>query len=483
MTRGTSRGLAVIATAIAVACQAASAAWAEVGAPDATVQAVAADAQFLEYAPPPAAPGVVCLVDSGVDPNPDTSPILAGSYALEPGTDTADELSKVNPPVQPGNHPDGHGTYMAMIMAAPANGWGMVGIAPTSVRVFNVKTLAAGQASFSFGAYGYAINQCIDKPLGISGISVINLSLGSASQPPASDVQDFEDTVGEARVQGFNVVAAAGNDAGTVLYPAAASGVLGVGATNANPSSIGVLCPFSDRGSALSVLAPGCGTQSEPSGGGDGIDVAFSDDGSRAWSYGTSDASAVVSSVLASLRAYDPNITAEQAGSCITSTLVDGGNLDAAAAFRACGLGAVVDQGMVAYARATARQESAVQTAPAQSNLSRAPAPTVTAPRWATCPRVTEVRFEHGALTVSVTSVPAKARLRLDVERAVSHHRFVTVASTTTALRHATVKVRRWSRAALLFVRSRVRSLVAHIVPRKTATGISRTQASVCGPS
>jgi hypothetical protein len=52
---------------------------AEVGVPAGTVQQAAADAQFLQYAPP--VPGVICLVDSGVDPSPDTTPILAGSHA------------------------------------------------------------------------------------------------------------------------------------------------------------------------------------------------------------------------------------------------------------------------------------------------------------------------------------------------------------------------------------------------------------------
>ena len=237
----------------------ASAASAEVGAPAATVQAIAADAQFLEYAPPPASPGVVCLIDSGVDPNPDTTPILAGSYALQPGTDTADELSKLNPRIDPGGHPDGHGTYMAMVMAAPVNGWGLVGIAPTSVRVYNVKAMAAGEPTFSFGRYGYAINHCIDGPTGGSGMSVINLSLGSASQPTTSDLAGFEDTVAAARLQGFSVVAAAGNGGTSVGYPAAAAGVLGVGATDANPTTTWVFSVrSSDRGSPLSVLAPGC---------------------------------------------------------------------------------------------------------------------------------------------------------------------------------------------------------------------------------
>ena len=83
----------------------------------------------------------------------------------------------------PGGHPDGHGTYMAMIMAAPANGWGMVGLAPTSVRVYNLKVLAAGQTTFSFPEYAAAI---FLPGLGSSmPVTVVNLSLGSATQPAA----------------------------------------------------------------------------------------------------------------------------------------------------------------------------------------------------------------------------------------------------------------------------------------------------------
>jgi hypothetical protein len=42
-----------------------------------TEQAQAADAAFLAYAPaPPGPPGALCLVDTGVHPNPDTTPGL-----------------------------------------------------------------------------------------------------------------------------------------------------------------------------------------------------------------------------------------------------------------------------------------------------------------------------------------------------------------------------------------------------------------------
>ena len=215
MTGPRSRGMGVAVGLIAGLFASASAASAEVGAPAATVQAIAADAQFLEYAPPPASPGVVCLIDSGVDPNPDTTPILAGSYALQPGTDTADELSKLNPRIDPGGHPDGHGTYMAMIMAAPVNGWGMVGIAPTSVRVYNVKALPAGHDTFSFSEYANAIVQCADRPAGVV-MKVVNLSIGSGTQPTAADADAIQNAVDAARGHDLTVVGAAGNDAGPV---------------------------------------------------------------------------------------------------------------------------------------------------------------------------------------------------------------------------------------------------------------------------
>jgi hypothetical protein len=163
---------------------------AEVGVPAGTVQQAAADAQFLQYAPAPAVPGVICLVDSGVDPNPDTTPILAGSYALSSDTNTEDELAALNPPL-PGGHPDGHGTYMAMIAAAPANGWGMVGLAPTSVRVYNVKALAAGQTTFGFAEYALAIYHCQALSSSIP-VTVVNLSLGSGIQPTGSELEALE---------------------------------------------------------------------------------------------------------------------------------------------------------------------------------------------------------------------------------------------------------------------------------------------------
>jgi Subtilase family len=470
--RTASRGLVAGLAAVAAGLWAAAApAAGEVGAPAATVQAIAADAQFLEYAPPPAAPGVVCLIDSGVDPNPDTTPILAGSYAMEPGTDTDDELSKLNPPIEPGNHPDGHGTYMAMIMAAPVNGWGMVGIAPTSVRVYNVKALGAGQTTFTFTEYANAIVHCASEPIGVSGLSVVNLSLGSTTAPTPAESSDLSIAVGDAREVGLDVVGSAGNSGAGVAYPAAVSGVLAVGATDANPATLGVLCQSSNRGPGLGLLAPGCGSQSEPGGGGGGIDVAFSDDGTPAWASGTSEASAIVSSVLASMRAYGPQLTADQAQVCVTSTAVNGGNLDAAAAFRACGLGGIVAEGLAAYRAATtpdpqtaalASPPSATPAEPTAAAVAPAPKgvdPTLPAAR----PRVTSVRSRAGHLAVAVAAVPRGAQVRVEGERRLADDQYRVVASTTTRGRIATLPLGHWDRVAVFFVDGSQRSAAAYI--------------------
>ncbi|MEA2369926.1 MAG: hypothetical protein QOH12_320 [Solirubrobacteraceae bacterium] len=467
MNRTGGRGLGVTAGVIACLCISGSPAAAEVGAPGATVQALAADAQFLEYAPPPAAPGVVCLIDSGVDPNPDTTPILAGSYALQPGTDTTDELSKLNPRIQPGNHPDGHGTYMAMIMAAPVNGWGMAGIAPTSVKVYSLKALPAGQRTFSYAVYANSIVHCEDGPIGVSGIKVVNLSLASGTQPNQAELANMQDAVAYAHQGDISVVGAAGNDSGPVSYPAAASGVLAVGATDASPASLGVFCPSSDRGPPLGILAPGCAGGGDAGGGGGGIEVSFSDDGAAAWASGTSESSAIVSAVLASIRAYDPNLTAAAAEGCLISTAVSGGNLDAGAAFRACGLGAIVTKGMAAYRAATALVAQPISQTPSAPPVGSPGVDVSTKPAARLSngmpqPRVLRVQLHGQDLIVTLATVPRGARVRIAVERIALHH-FLWVTTKTVGSRIAHIKVRDWDRISVTFLRAGAQSGAVYV--------------------
>ncbi len=436
---------------------------AEVGVPAGTVQQAAADALFLQYAPAPRVPGVICLVDSGVDPSPDTTPILAGSYALFPNTNTEDELAALNPPL-PGGHPDGHGTYMAMIAAAPANGWGMVGLAPTSVRVYNLKALAAGQTTFNFAEFAVAVSHC--QALSSSmPVTVVNLSLGSDTQPTGSELEALENNVQSANAHGLSVVAAAGNEGGQeVQAPADLQGVLGVGASDANPASVGAICSFSNRGAGLALLAPGCDSQPGSGGGGNGIEIAFSDDGSPAWAEGTSEASVIVSAAEASMRAYAPALSYSQAQGCITSTLANGGNLDVAAAFNACGLGQVVSEGMVAY-RAANSSSLVIQpsnTGPPAAALF--PAKPAQQPR----PRITKITFKHHVLRITVAGIPKGLRLQLVLQGRGKLGRLVTLAQTTTGDRTSTLRVERWDRIVAKFIGAGGTKLPAVIVTRAT---------------
>lgn len=424
----------------------------EVGVPVGTTQQAAADALFLQYAPAPAKPGIICLVDSGVDANPDTTPILAGSYALSPNTNTNDELAALNTPL-PGGHPDGHGTYMAMIAAAPANGWGMVGLAPSSVRVYNLKALAAGQTTFAFSEYAVAIYRC--QALSSSmPITVVNLSLGSSTQPSGSELETLENYVQSANLHGLGVVAAVGNEGGPVQAPADVRGVLGVGASDANPVNRGGLCPFSNRGPGLAVLAPGCSSQA---GGPEGIEVAFSDDGSPAWAYGTSESGEIVSTVEASMRAYAPTLSYSQAQGCITSTLVNG-NLDVAAAFNACGLSQIVSEGTAAY-------QAANSAVPAQP--SGPPAATLTPVSRPRRPKILKITFRHHRLIVTVAAVPRGLRLELVVQAHNRRGRLITLAHTTTAHTRSTLRVGRWDRIVARFLQGHVElpAVIANHVP------------------
>ena len=413
--------------------------------PAGTVQQAAADALFLQYAPAPATPGIVCLVDSGVDPDPDTTPILAGSYALSPNTNTEDELAALNPPL-PGGHPDGHGTYMAMIAAAPANGWGMVGLAPTSVRVYNLKALAAGQTTFGFSEYSSAIEFCQDLSSSMP-VTVVNLSLGSGTQPSGSDLQELENDVESANLHGLSVVAAAGNEGGPVQAPASVPGVMGVGASDANPANLGAMCAFSNRGAGLAVLAPGCDSQSG------GIEIAFSDDGAPAWAEGTSEAAVIVSAAEASMRAYSPSLTVAEAQGCITSTL-NRGSLDVAAAFDACGLGQIVSEGMAAYqvanspAPATLPQSGA---APPAATLTPTSKPAVSKPK------IVKITFKKHRLTITVAGIPNGLRLQLVVQARGRAGHLLTLAQVTTTHKTATLRVSAWDRIVARFLEGHTR--------------------------
>jgi len=163
-----------------------------------TTQAVADNGAFLPYAPPPAQPAGLCLVDTGVTLNRDTEGVVVERTALDGGSG-----GDVSPTL--------HGTVLAMMAAA--NGWGMVGAAPHAVQIVSVRILEPAQTTFPFTAYSSGITECLELRHKYN-IRVINLSLGTAESPSAESYEALVNAVERATNYGVAVVAAAGNDDG-----------------------------------------------------------------------------------------------------------------------------------------------------------------------------------------------------------------------------------------------------------------------------
>ncbi len=310
-----------IAASIALAAPAAAQAY---ETPSPTAQATAARAAFLASMPAmsPASRPVVCIVDSGIDANDDTTPQIVGAASVYGGTTADVDTNK-------------HGTEMAMTAVAPANGWGMVG-AFRGAGVYSVRAMQAGATGYATSAVYQAINKCRQAKVndGVD-IRVISLSLGSDVSPaPASlDYQQAATAVTQARSAGINVVAAAGNrSTGTVDFPANLPGVLTIAASD----RAGGRCSIASYGPEVDLWTLGCG-----------VDTLYFPTQGPGIGTGSSFSTAYAAGVLAAVRDRMPTLTVDQAEQLLTSTAGGGAAgplLDATAAFRSGGQGALVDQ-------------------------------------------------------------------------------------------------------------------------------------------
>jgi hypothetical protein len=286
-----------------------------------TAQAIADNGAFLPYAPAPAQLGGLCLVDTGVDVNPDTEGVVVDRTAIDGGS--GEDVS-----------PTLHGTVLAMMAGAPANGWGMVGTAPRSIQIVSVGILEPGQTTFPFSSYAAGITGCLSVRQHYN-VRVINLSLGSPESPSSQDYESLANAIERATDYGVAVVAAAGNDdGGPVEYPAAYPSVLSVGASDTQG---GAFCSFSNRGEGLRLIAPGCDL--------DGANPSSGEPDYNYWQ-GTSDSSDIAGSALDALESYEPDISPQAAEEDLTGA--DNGVLNIAQAFRDAGLGEIVAAGEAA---------------------------------------------------------------------------------------------------------------------------------------
>jgi subtilisin family serine protease len=138
-----------------------------------------------------------------------------------------------------------------------------------------------------------------------AGAAIVNVSLGGyATSSVLSDAVDY------AVAANVAVVASAGNDqAAQLVWPAAYSGVVSVGAVD----GVGRQAIFSNSGASLQLTAPGYAIRTVGAG------------GSRVLFSGTSASAPVVSGAIAALLSTTPGLTAVQAADLLATYSTDAG--------------------------------------------------------------------------------------------------------------------------------------------------------------
>jgi len=109
----------------------------------------------------------------------------------------------------------GHGSHCTGVIAATDPAWGIRGFAPEA-EIHVCKLFPGGQVSQLIDALEYCIEQ---------GIDIVNMSLGGSAPSEALERQ-----IVRAKQAGIACIAAAGNSAAAVQYPASSSHVLAVAA-------------------------------------------------------------------------------------------------------------------------------------------------------------------------------------------------------------------------------------------------------------
>ncbi|MFK8849475.1 S8 family serine peptidase [Streptomyces sp. Ac-502] len=232
---------------------------------------------------------IVAVLDSGVNGNhPDLKGnVLSGkSFAVNGGPANQEAV-------------EDHGTAMAALIAGhghgPGRADGIMGLAPDA-KILPIRTKDYDD-SFHGNGFAAPLRYAVDH-----GAKVVNMSFVQARV-------DGEEKAAIAYALGKDVllVAGMGNDGdATPQYPAAAPGVLAVGAV----AKDGNVWKNSSYGSHVRLLAPGEGIYSA----GLGSKYRQAD--------GTSDATAYVSAAAALVRSKFPDLTAGQVANRLTRTAI-----------------------------------------------------------------------------------------------------------------------------------------------------------------
>jgi subtilisin family serine protease len=239
---------------------------------------------------------VVAVVDSGVDAtHPDLAPRLAPMVDVVAMLGRADVLGGEDYAGRDGN---GHGTFVAGLVVGQGATLGDIGGAPDAT-VLPIK-VARANGFLDDAAIARGITAAV-----AGGADVVNLSVGGPEPSPL-----LLEALAEAFERGIPVVAASGNEAEPVGYPAGYHGVIAVGALAADDS----VPWYSNRGPALVLGAPG-GDRARPLRGTWPTYLASRPAGlpaGYAEEMGTSMASPLVAAAAALLLAAEPRLTGPQ---------------------------------------------------------------------------------------------------------------------------------------------------------------------------
>lgn len=185
---------------------------------------------------------------------------------------------------EPPSDDNGHGTYVAGIIAANANDIGIAGLA-SNVKIMPMK-IADDHGSIQSTHVIQAINDAVE-----AGVDIINMSYAGV-HPNALE----QEAIMDAYKAGIVLVAAAGNRGREGwFYPASYDGVISVAATDADDRR----ASFSNYGSRIDVAAPGVQIYSTNHKDGYGLEKDS----------GTSFAAPMVSALAALIKAQRPDWT------------------------------------------------------------------------------------------------------------------------------------------------------------------------------
>lgn len=238
--------------------------------------------------------------DSGIYPHSELKAAIAGGHNyITP--DESDSSGKTDSEGAENNETDdysdtyGHGTFGAGIIAAEANSFGGIGVAPRA-KLYSLKCFSGKTGKLS------DIISAINGGVNTFGCKVINMSFGFESYSSS-----LASVINDAYSKGTILIAAAGNDnRNSSSYPGAYSNVISVASVNLDEKKDS----FSNYGTGVNLAAMGSSIK--------GCDIT-GENSYRYWE-GTSFAAPCVSAAAALCLNINPNMTQSEFMAILNST-------------------------------------------------------------------------------------------------------------------------------------------------------------------